>query len=164
MSKFIIKKNPNAEDYAEISEAVKSNDNYCPCLTIKNDDTKCMCKEFRDCEDADFCHCGRFYKVPDLDMIALVAEFGNEERATELFDKMVDILKGQDFIVLPVTRNIWNVRHQSDAYLNLCKAYINRADAVIILDNNTPSSWMLELEAWSEALCKRTLHGSELLK
>ena len=157
-----IKKNPSEVEYKEISEAVKANDNYCPCLATKNDDTKCMCKEFRECKDADFCHCGRFYKVPDLDMIALVGEF--EDDSDIDFDKWEEILKGQDFIVLPVKRNALNIKHQTEEYLNLCKAYIDRADAVILLDNDAPSAWMLEMEAWSEALCKRTLHRSELLK
>lgn len=60
-------KNPNKEEYDEITQAVKDNDNYCPCLLYKNDDTKCMCKAFREQETEGYCHCGRFLKVKDED-------------------------------------------------------------------------------------------------
>ena len=62
-----IAKNPNKEEYDEITQAVKDNDNYCPCLLYKNDDTKCMCKAFREQETEGYCHCGRFLKVKDDD-------------------------------------------------------------------------------------------------
>lgn len=29
-------------------DALKRNDYYCPCALVKNKDTKCMCKDFRD--------------------------------------------------------------------------------------------------------------------
>ena len=32
----------------EIREKLKENDCYCPCEIDKTDDTKCMCKEFRE--------------------------------------------------------------------------------------------------------------------
>lgn len=47
-----------------IAELVKQNNGYCPCAISKNEDTKCMCKEFREQEAGD-CHCGRFRKVKD---------------------------------------------------------------------------------------------------
>lgn len=36
------------EEHIEFANIVKSNDGYCPCSLIKNEDTKCMCKEFRE--------------------------------------------------------------------------------------------------------------------
>lgn len=54
--------NPNEEEYNEISQAVKDNDSYCPCLAYKNSNTKCMCKAFREQTTEGYCHCGRFYK------------------------------------------------------------------------------------------------------
>ena len=65
--KLKIAKNPNKEEYDEITQAVRDNDNYCPCLLYKNDDTKCMCKAFREQETEGYCHCGRFLKVKDDD-------------------------------------------------------------------------------------------------
>lgn len=58
-------KNPDSKKYEEITELVKKNDGYCPCLLFKTEDTKCMCKEFRDQTEPGSCHCGRFIKVEE---------------------------------------------------------------------------------------------------
>lgn len=47
-----------------IAELVKQNDGYCPCAIQMNEDTKCICKEFREAESG-VCYCGRFEKVVD---------------------------------------------------------------------------------------------------
>jgi hypothetical protein len=54
-----IEKIPDNED---IVEAIKSNGGYCICAVVKNSDTKCMCKEFRDQEEG-ICHCGLYKKT-----------------------------------------------------------------------------------------------------
>jgi ferredoxin-thioredoxin reductase catalytic subunit len=46
-----------------IQKALKENDGYCPCRVRKTDDTKCMCKEFRDQfarGEKGECHCGLY--------------------------------------------------------------------------------------------------------
>lgn len=42
--------------------AVEANDGYCLCMVERNQDTKCMCKDFRE-QEIGRCHCGRFEKV-----------------------------------------------------------------------------------------------------
>lgn len=42
---------------------VEENDGYCPCLVLRNEDTRCMCKDFREQKHPGVCHCGRFEKV-----------------------------------------------------------------------------------------------------
>lgn len=44
-----------------IRKALKDNDGYCPCRVQKTEDTKCMCKEFREQTNGE-CHCGLYYK------------------------------------------------------------------------------------------------------
>lgn len=56
-----IKVNPDKDYVAQIRKALKENDGYCPCALIKNDDTKCMCKEFREMTSG-MCHCGLYIK------------------------------------------------------------------------------------------------------
>lgn len=46
-----------------VAKAVEKNDGYCPCSLIKTEDTKCMCKEFREQDHPGKCHCGRYEKV-----------------------------------------------------------------------------------------------------
>lgn len=49
----------------EIDQSIKAlvddNDGFCPCAIEKTDDTKCMCREFRELESG-ICHCGRYEK------------------------------------------------------------------------------------------------------
>lgn len=47
----------------QIRNKLADNGNYCPCALVHNDDTKCMCKEFRDQirrNEAGSCHCGLY--------------------------------------------------------------------------------------------------------
>ena len=56
-----IKLNPDKEYVEEVREQLKKNGGYCPCRITKTEDTKCMCKEFREQESVYF-HCGLYYK------------------------------------------------------------------------------------------------------
>ena len=58
--------NPDKEFVNDMRKALKDNNGFCPCSLEKNEDTKCMCKEFREqIKDPDFkgfCHCMLYYK------------------------------------------------------------------------------------------------------
>lgn len=54
--------NTDKELVKEIREKLKENGGYCPCRLSKTEDTKCMCKEFREQQEEGYCHCGLFYK------------------------------------------------------------------------------------------------------
>ena len=62
-----IKLNPNKEIVDIIKKGLKKTGGYCPCRTKKTEDTKCMCKEFKDqIKDPNFegyCHCMLYYKT-----------------------------------------------------------------------------------------------------
>ena len=62
----MVKINPDREIVAIIQERLNKNDGFCPCAIVKNDTTKCMCKEFRDAiKEPNFkgsCHCGLYIK------------------------------------------------------------------------------------------------------
>lgn len=60
---FKIYVNPDEEFFEKISNKVKDNDGYCPCMLVRNKDTKCMCKEFMDKKENGFCRCKRYYKL-----------------------------------------------------------------------------------------------------
>ncbi len=63
ITKFKIIPNPDKEVYLEITNDVLANNDYCPCMAVKNNDTKCICKTFREQEYEGECHCGRFIKI-----------------------------------------------------------------------------------------------------
>lgn len=47
-----------------IRKQLKENDGYCPCKLEKNENTKCMCSEFREMDEG-VCHCGLFVKIKE---------------------------------------------------------------------------------------------------
>ena len=58
--------NPDEELVKTIQEGLKAKEGYCPCRIERTDDTKCICKEFKEqIKDPDFegfCHCMLYYK------------------------------------------------------------------------------------------------------
>lgn len=61
--------NPDQDIVNTLKNKMKNNGGYCPCRLVKNQDTKCMCKEFRE-QIADenfegYCHCMLYYKKKD---------------------------------------------------------------------------------------------------
>lgn len=58
-------RNPNVDKQREILDALRLNQNYCPCKLVKTPDTKCPCKEFREQTIKGECHCGLYVKVDD---------------------------------------------------------------------------------------------------
>lgn len=58
-----IRQNPDKDYAKKVREKLKDNGGYCPCRINKNEDTKCMCKEFRDQiekGEEGMCHCGLY--------------------------------------------------------------------------------------------------------
>jgi len=59
--------NENDEIVSKLRARICSNGGYCPCRREHNEDTKCMCKEFReqiaDPEYEGYCHCMLYYKA-----------------------------------------------------------------------------------------------------
>ena len=56
-----VRKTYNEWIAAEIERSLQENDGYCPCKIQKTQDTKCMCKEFREQIRLNIqgpCHCG----------------------------------------------------------------------------------------------------------
>ena len=58
--------NPDKEIVDGLKKVMAENGGYCPCRLEHNEDTKCMCKEFRDqIKNENFegyCHCMLYYK------------------------------------------------------------------------------------------------------
>lgn len=61
-----IRLNENADVVKTVKEGLKRTGGYCPCMRVQTEDTKCMCKDFREkVSDPDFegyCHCMLYYK------------------------------------------------------------------------------------------------------
>ena len=61
-----IRLNSNKDIVKTVQEGLKRRGGYCPCILEQSEDTKCMCKDFRDkIADPEFegyCHCMLYYK------------------------------------------------------------------------------------------------------
>ena len=55
--------NTDKEHVKKIRDKLKENTGYCPCSLVKNEDTKCICKEFAEQEETGYCHCKLYYKT-----------------------------------------------------------------------------------------------------
>jgi ferredoxin-thioredoxin reductase catalytic subunit len=64
MMKTKIKVVDDKELVEAIRQQLKENGGYCPCRISKTDDTKCMCKEFRE-QEIGICHCGLYEKYTE---------------------------------------------------------------------------------------------------
>lgn len=62
-----IKRYADEELASEIMKSIKNCEGHCPCVLeqFRNDDTKCMCKIFRESPKGTVCNCGLYIKVED---------------------------------------------------------------------------------------------------
>lgn len=64
--KFILKMKLNEDEAVvkQVREALKTNGGYCPCQIGKSEDTKCICKHFKqEVKVGDFCICELYQKI-----------------------------------------------------------------------------------------------------
>ena len=51
----------------DIRDKLKKNNGFCPCAIKKTEDTKCMCKYFREMiaenKVGEYCHCGLYHII-----------------------------------------------------------------------------------------------------
>ena len=61
-----VRENEDKKIVELVKEGIERKGGYCPCFVGKSEDTKCMCKDFRDkIADPEFegyCHCMLYYK------------------------------------------------------------------------------------------------------
>ena len=61
-----IRYNENQEIVKLVKEGLEKTGGYCPCRREQTEDTKCICKEFKeqikDPEFEGYCHCMLYYK------------------------------------------------------------------------------------------------------
>ena len=61
-----VRYNEDAEVVASVKEGLEHTGGFCPCRLERSEDTKCICREFREqIKDPDFegyCHCFLYYK------------------------------------------------------------------------------------------------------
>ena len=125
---FEIIPNPDFLHRKEVEEAIKQNDGYCCCALEKIDDTKCICKDFRDQKTYGFCHCGRYYKVLKAPKVCLC---GSTRFKETFFNVARDFtLKGY-IVTMPMV-----FVHRGDIVNNLDKDYLDEIHKTKIAEAN----------------------------
>lgn len=154
--KLLVKPNPNVDTFKIISDAVKQNDNYCCCEIEKNEDTLCMCKNFREQEESGFCHCGRFLKVRDYPVISILCHPADSDQA----DRVAESLTPQGFVVLTphYSSEAWYVQKQA-IFDEVLRTQIYMANAVFVMNSNPEAMEFLESSIlWAEDLQKKIIY------
>lgn len=54
--------NPDNIFVKDLQDKIQANGGYCLCAIFKTEDTKCMCKEFREKDTPGYCNCNLYYK------------------------------------------------------------------------------------------------------
>ena len=65
-----VRYNDDAAYVEKLLKALEMRGGYCPCRLLRNEDTKCICKEFRDAIEAGKlgkCHCGLYELIDSED-------------------------------------------------------------------------------------------------
>lgn len=58
-----VKVTNDTEVVDRIREGLINTGGYCPCELEQTEDTKCLCKNFREQDEPGSCHCGLYEKV-----------------------------------------------------------------------------------------------------
>jgi ferredoxin-thioredoxin reductase catalytic subunit len=57
--------NSDKELVKDVREGLWRTGGFCPCRVAQTEDTRCMCKDFREQSTEGECYCGLFIKVKD---------------------------------------------------------------------------------------------------
>lgn len=51
--------------YEAVTKDIKANDGYCCCRIVRDNHTRCMCKDFKEQQTEGLCYCERFMKIKE---------------------------------------------------------------------------------------------------
>jgi len=132
-----IQLNPNKDMVIIARHALEENNGYCPCKTVKNEDTKCMCKEFKEFYingGVGICECGLYQSYATYPTICLCG-------STRFKDKFFEIARDltlQGYIVLmPLVFGHSGDKITDEEKASLDKLQfgkINNADSIFIVN------------------------------
>ena len=151
-----VKPHPHSELFQELSKVIKDNDGYCCCAMVKNEDTKCMCKNFREQTKGGFCHCGRFFKVREYPVITILC---HPSEATEA-DAIAESLTAQGFVILTPRygSELW-YSEKKPIFDEVQRTQIYMADLVFIMNTNEEAVDFLEEQIyWAQDLQKKIIY------
>lgn len=151
-----VKPHPHSELFQEVSKAIKDNGGYCCCAMAKNEDTECMCLNFREQTEGGFCHCGRFFKVREYPIIAIIC---HPTYAAEA-DAIAESLTPQGFVVLtPRYGSEHWYATKKPVFDEVQRTQIYMANLVFVMNTDDEAMEFLEEEIyWAQDLQKKIIY------
>lgn len=104
-------KNPDKTMSDTLIMALKENHGYCPCQIEQNEDTKCICKDFREQNTVGECHCGLYIKVNPVNFISGYADGGITDGQTAVVGEI-----GRELVILPNGKTVLLGRDEAELY------------------------------------------------
>jgi hypothetical protein len=153
--------NENKELVESIKAKIKDNNGHCPCAIVKNADTKCICKDFRDkCANGYLgeCNCGLYKSIPSIVYIYGDTHYTNEIlHWNDYFSKM-------GFIVfMPELFRPYKLTDEQIVSLkNVYEQKLHFADTIFIVDRyGEITEKMKKLIDAAKKLGKKIMYASE---
>lgn len=158
---FMILPNPDFVYRKQIEENIKNNNGYCVSVLKQNDDTKCVCKDFKEQEFGGVCKCGQFYKILKTQKICLCGDLTAKATILRIARKLA--LEG--YIVFTsllyfYSENIESMTPDEQYLREIHKAEIAEADVIyVIYSNKVELSEFTKREiAWATQLGKKIVY------
>ena len=158
---FIILPNPDFVYRKQIEEDIKNNNGYCINTLKQTEDTKCICKEFKEQKFGGMCKCGQYYKILKLPKVCLCGDITAKATILRVARKLA--LEG--YIVLTSILFFYNDSiegmTQEEEYLNeVHKAEIAEADLVYVISLNKDfvSEFTKKELQWATQLGKKIIY------
>ncbi len=134
---YAINQNPDFLFRKEIEKKIKENNGYCIMASHQNEDTLCMCKEFKEQEYSGWCKCKQYYKVLRTPKVCLCGSARFKEQFFEIAKRLT--LEGYNVTmpVIFVRDDIDKLTPSEKKYLNeIHKSKIADADLIYVINKD----------------------------
>lgn len=151
-----IVENKNKEVCEQVRASLVANDGYCPCALKKDEDTKCMCKDFRNKVEQGYigeCNCGLYKSEPSV--IYLCGDRRYKKDFLYWHEKFAK--EGIIAIMLPFNKD----EILTDTLKNLHYQMMTIADCIFVIDKFGQVSEELDKDLERIKRVKQLIYASE---
>lgn len=130
---YIINPNPDFVFRKQIEENIKNNNGYCISCAEQNENTKCVCQEFKDQDYSGFCKCGQYYKSLKPQIVCICGSIESQEQILQIAYNLIV----QGYIVLVSALSLYtssNSEQDRKMMNEVDKAEIEEADLIYIIN------------------------------
>ena len=127
--------NPNFIFRKKVEEEIKNNGGYCISCSEKNEDTKCICSEFKNQQHSGWCKCGQYYKILKASKIYLCGDIEFKSEIKKIANQLT--LEGHIVLTPTIQLNYKDLNKEEKELLNeIYKTEIDECDLVYVINQN----------------------------